>query len=85
MDRQFEEILERQASPSRIEPSHRVLTAQHRDDLEVDQLGGGEILTAEVPARSVAVGTVVAQRGRQHARVNDEHGRFGRLWPRPSA
>lgn len=84
LDRELEEIVEGQSGPSRVELSCRKLTAQHRDDLEIDQLGRSQILTAQAPTCSVAVGAVVCQGSRQYARVNDEHGRFGQPWPRPS-
>ena len=83
-DRELEEIVEGQSSPSRVEPSHRKLTAQHRGDLEIDQLGRSDVLTTQAPPRGVTVRTVVAQGGRENARVNDEHGLFGRPWPQLS-
>jgi len=45
-DRELEEIVECQSGPSRVEPSRRKLTAQHRGDLEIDQLGRSHVLTA---------------------------------------
>ena len=85
LDRDIEEIVESQSIPSTVELSDRKLAAQHRDDLEIDQLGCSQTMTAQAHARNVAVLAVICQGGRQYARVNDEHGRFERLWPRPSA
>ena len=64
LDREVEQIVEGQSSPSRVELSRRKLTAQHRGDLEIDQLGRSDVLTTQAPARSVAVRAVVAQGGR---------------------
>lgn len=73
--RKIDEIRERELGAPPIESSQRRVPAEHRSDLEIDQLGRREILRLETVARVVAIGAVVGERGREDACVNDEHGR----------
>jgi len=72
------EIVEDQSSPSRIEPPHGNLTAQHRDDLEIDQLGRSEVLTAEA-LLVVAGGSPLEDGTCVRGDVLDLHARHGAI------
>lgn len=73
--RKIDEIRQGELGTPPIEASQRRVPAEHRSDLEIDQLGGREILRPETVARMVAIGAVVGERGREDARINDEHAR----------
>ena len=79
LDREVDKVVEREPGSARIESPGRQLPAQHRHDLEVDQLGRSELMTTHPRTGKVAVGAVVTQRCCQDAGVNDEHGRLERL------
>lgn len=54
------------------------MPAQNGSDLEVDEVGRGQVLTAKALTSQVAVAAVVGQRHYEHAGINDEHVRTAR-------
>lgn len=53
----------------------REVSAEHRGDLEVDQLRSCQVLTAKSCTGSVARAAVIGQRYCKDTGVNDEHAR----------
>ncbi len=74
MQRQLFEVFDRETRATHRQLTREDLPPKHRDDLEVDQLGRGEVLACEAPADAVTGVAVIRKAGSQDTRVNDEHG-----------
>ena len=69
------QIRERQGGAPCVEPPSGELATEHREDLDLGELGHDESLSAQTGASAIAVRAVVGQRRDEDTGVNDEHAR----------
>lgn len=83
LDRHRAQVVQREIGSSDVERSGDHPPTQYRNNFEIQELRGDEILSTEPPSSSVPIGAVISQRNREDAGINDEHGRFIAWRPRP--
>lgn len=72
LDREVDEIVERELSASHVELPDCQQPTEHRDDLEVDQLGRGKSLITQALPGKVPVGPVVLKQRRFDHQPDDD-------------
>ncbi len=77
LDRQIDQVGERELGPPDVEMSSGELPAKYGGNLEVDQFGGCQLFTTEPRPRLVAIPTVISEGDGKDACINDEHARTG--------
>ncbi len=76
------QVRHRKGGSSSADPASQHLTPQHGRHLQIDQLGGGQVLVSQSGAGHNPVRPVVGQRDDEHAGLNDQHAR-GATFRRP--
>ena len=74
LDRHRRQVIQREIGSSDVKRSGDHLPPQYRKYFKVQQIRGDEVLSAEPPSYRVPVDSVISQRDREDAGINDEHG-----------
>jgi hypothetical protein len=83
LDREIDQVGQGELGPSQVELTSGTMPPEDGSDLEVDEFRGGQVFTSKSRASQVAIATVVSQRDREHAGINDEHARTAMCSPIP--
>ncbi len=80
-DRQVPEILEGEGGATQREMPGKYQSADHRDHLEIHQLGRRKVLPCETAPSRLTCSIVVDQGRHEHRRVSDDHDQRGPTLP----